>query len=508
MARRFEFYRIKRREDLGNPETWNKRFQDLDLRLDARERDGEKIDSAIVRIETTALSRLNDTFTPLIEEASERLRNASSAFTARSETGLTIGVGEKLLFVVEEDRDGFIVSDYVSIRPPGDLANAMFGAVQTYNRDTGELVVDIESVLGEGSFGSWEIKLSQQPNLLHEIRTDNPHSVTAAQVGLGSVNNTADVDKPVSTAQATADTAARDAAISTIRDGAPAALNTLDKLAAAIADDAAFAATISAALAAKAPINNAALTGNPTAPTQTAGNNSTRLATTAFVLAEIAAATAAPVPVGTVVAYAGTAAPTNWIFCFGQAISRAGFPLLFAVLGTAYGAGDGSTTFNLPDFRGRVIAGKGNMGGVSANRLTGQAGGLNGDNLGATGGAETHALTEAQLAAHVHTVDMGAEQNTGSAGSHTHGLSATFTYRNRAKSGDGGEVADLTSTGDVKGVSVSVASTTYTGTGANGSQHFHSFDIPAFNSGSKGSGQAHNNVQPTIIQNLMIFAGQ
>jgi microcystin-dependent protein len=59
--------------------------------------------------------------------------------------------------------------------------------------------------------------------------------------------------------------------------------------------------------------------------------------------------------------------------------------------------GDGSTTCNIPDCRGRVIAGKDDMGGTSANRLTNQSGGLNGDTLGAMGGSETHTLTEAQL---------------------------------------------------------------------------------------------------------------
>jgi microcystin-dependent protein len=63
----------------------------------------------------------------------------------------------------------------------------------------------------------------------------------------------------------------------------------------------------------------------------------------------------------------------------------------------SYGAGDGSTTFNLPDLRGRTIAGKDDMGGVSANRLTNQSGGLDGDTLGAAGGAETHTLTVPEL---------------------------------------------------------------------------------------------------------------
>ena len=76
------------------------------------------------------------------------------------------------------------------------------------------------------------------------------------------------------------------------------------------------------------------------------------------------------VPSGSLMAYAGSTAPSGWLFCFGQAISRTANAALFAAIGTAYGAGDGSTTFNLPDLRDRVIAGKGDMGGTGANRLS------------------------------------------------------------------------------------------------------------------------------------------
>jgi len=105
---------------------------------------------------------------------------------------------------------------------------------------------------------------------------------------------------------------------------------------------------------------------------------------------------------GMIIPYAGTSAPTGWLFCYGQAINRTSYAALFAALGTTYGPGDGSTTFNLPGLRGRTIAGKDNMGGTSADRLTDQSGGLNGDVLGDTGGAETHQLTVAELAAHAH----------------------------------------------------------------------------------------------------------
>lgn len=115
------------------------------------------------------------------------------------------------------------------------------------------------------------------------------------------------------------------------------------------------------------------------------------------VFVQPSAAVVAATPVGMVAPFAGVTAPAGWLFCHGQNVSRTTYAALFTALSTTYGPGDGSTTFALPDLRGRVVAGKDDMGGTSANRLTNQSGGLDGDVLGAAGGAETHALTDAQM---------------------------------------------------------------------------------------------------------------
>jgi len=90
---------------------------------------------------------------------------------------------------------------------------------------------------------------------------------------------------------------------------------------------------------------------------------------------------------GEVTPFAGATAPAGTLLCFGQAISRTSYVGLFTALGTTHGAGDGSTTFNLPDLRGRVAAGKDNMGGANASRLTSV---MNSTTLGVVGGAQTH----------------------------------------------------------------------------------------------------------------------
>jgi microcystin-dependent protein len=88
---------------------------------------------------------------------------------------------------------------------------------------------------------------------------------------------------------------------------------------------------------------------------------------------------------GEVIPFAGSTAPAGALFCFGQTVSRTQYAGLFAAIGTTYGAGDGSTTFALPDLRGRVAAGKDDMGGSSAGRLNTIAS----TTLGGAGGQQT-----------------------------------------------------------------------------------------------------------------------
>lgn len=143
------------------------------------------------------------------------------------------------------------------------------------------------------------------------------------------------------------------------------------------------------------------LTGTPTAPTQSPGDNSTKLATTGYVDGAVGGVPAQ------VIAYAGATEPAGWKFCNGQAINRTTFSVLFGIVGTTYGIGDGSTTFNVPDLRGRSVFGVDNMGSIgAAGRLgSGATGGITGTaSLAASGGTQSHTLTTAELAAHTHGV--------------------------------------------------------------------------------------------------------
>ena len=97
-------------------------------------------------------------------------------------------------------------------------------------------------------------------------------------------------------------------------------------------------------------------------------------------------------PPGAIMAYAGTSAPNGWFLCDGSPKSRAGYPALFAVIGVAHGIGDGSTTFNLPDYRGRFLRGQDQATGRdsdAASRGAMNAGGNVGDAVGSLEGGAT-----------------------------------------------------------------------------------------------------------------------
>ncbi|QSM01235.1 minor tail protein [Microbacterium phage NoodlelyBoi] len=149
--------------------------------------------------------------------------------------------------------------------------------------------------------------------------------------------------------------------------------------------------------------------------------------------------------------WSGAAAPSGWLLAQGQAVSRADYASLFALFGTTYGAGNGTTTFNLPDMRGRTPVGLD----TSQTEFA---------TLGQRSGAKTHTLTEAQMPSHTHT-----------AGANSDGFAA---HRTNTTGGYSSILATST-TGDVM-----------------------NWRQPA----SAGNNQAHNNLQPYIVVQFIIKA--
>ncbi len=199
--------------------------------------------------------------------------------------------------------------------------------------------------------------------------------------------------------------------------------------------------------------------------------------------------------------FAGSSAPSGWLLCFGQAISRTTYASLFTTIGTTYGVGDGSTTFNLPDLRGRVVAGEDDMGGTSANRLTNLSGGLDGDVLGATGGSESHTLTTAQVPNHGHTTSSfstAGSHSHNTIGDHNHVVQGRASTSTTAHSHAGGRFAKAPSTGTTNSDENTVTGGGHSHSADGGHTHTLTVDSTA------GGGGAQNNVQPTIILNYII----
>ena len=198
--------------------------------------------------------------------------------------------------------------------------------------------------------------------------------------------------------------------------------------------------------------DNSTLTlGSSKLKVKDAGITSTQLATDSVITAKIqdgavtsakldAAAVSVLMPTGSIMSFAGSSAPTGYLLCDGAAISRSTYSALFALVSTTYGAGDGSTTFNIPDLRGRVIAGHG------GTLLSGSA-----DAIAATNAHSTK----------THTLTAGEMQHTNSTPTLTHNVAG----------GTGGVTAPSAAT------TGNISATTST---------------------------AHNNVQPTIILNYII----
>lgn len=192
-----------------------------------------------------------------------------------------------------------------------------------------------------------------------------------------------------------------------------------------------------------------------------------------------------PIAPGSMIDYGGPTAPSGWLLCDGSAISRSTYSALFTAIGTTWGVGDGLTTFNVPDLRRRATIGAGG---------TAVAGPAN--TLGSVGGEEKHVLTTAELAAHNHPVTLTdpthTHPNTLNDPRHAHNVQGTGgggTTTGVQGNNGGGNLGGITTDQQPTGMSITNAAAS---TGITAS------------SASAGSGNAHNNMQPSAVVNKII----
>jgi microcystin-dependent protein len=158
------------------------------------------------------------------------------------------------------------------------------------------------------------------------------------------------------------------------------------------------------------------------------------------------------VPIGGIIDFSGSTAPnSSFVLPYGQAISRTTYSAYFTLVSTTYGVGDGSTTFNVPDLRGRVVAGKDDMGGSSANRLTDADDGLNGDTLGDTGGGETQTLVTGNLPAYTPAGSVSTTLNSQTTNGVWSSGAGVLNISAGAQYSVGGQAATSTFTGTAQG---------------------------------------------------------
>lgn len=200
---------------------------------------------------------------------------------------------------------------------------------------------------------------------------------------------------------------------------------------------------------------------------------------------------------GLIEPFAGSTVPAGYLLCDGAAVSRTTYATLFAVIGTTFGAGDGSTTFNVPDLSGRVPLG------ASSTHL-----------LGSTGGSETVTLTEQELPAHVHEVPQHGHADT--IGAKTPEFSHSITQPVFKYNSPGTHATHVNPGASAKTIYNSTNTATATrSTNVAVTDHAAAActkggsidNKAAFDTDSVGGGNAHNNMQSYFTLNYIICTG-
>lgn len=190
------------------------------------------------------------------------------------------------------------------------------------------------------------------------------------------------------------------------------------------------------------------------------------------------------VPIGAIQMWGSDTAPDRWLICDGRAVSRTTYQALFAIIGTAYGAGDGLTTFNIPELRQRFAMGKAASG--------------TGATLGSTGGAidHTHSFSGGTTGA-----NGGFSTSTGSGGGHTHTVSGTTSNDTTTP-----QQRDVNLDGSFSSTPCEPHVHDFSGTTSSDGSHTHSISV-GDHTHSLGSGATAAANPPYLVVNYIVLTG-
>lgn len=233
MPSKFDQYRVRTGDPIGDPAYWNDpRLKDIDTRITGLEAQKANLDAVIEEGRTAFRTRVDEILVPLVREVAD-ITQVGVMLRAHSATPVSISTGGKTLVIDAAEAARFAAPAYVSVIAAGDPARAMYATVLSYDRATGELVIDVERVIGAGSGGDWIVTIANTT----DAAQDAVIASAAATDALGARNQ---VEAMAVAAEAAAGTAAqmRDSAVAAntqAQGHALAAQDYLDDVSGAIA---------------------------------------------------------------------------------------------------------------------------------------------------------------------------------------------------------------------------------------------------------------------------------